>query len=307
MVLKEMIVLEVTYQDRIDKYIAAHTTISRNDVKTIILDYGVYVDETVEVRKPNFTVKPGHTITIKNKLKPKEYNLAPQPMALDVVYEDEHIIIINKASGLVVHPAPGHYDQTLVNGLLYHFRHLSDLNGPIRPGIVHRIDKHTSGLILIAKTNVAHRYFAQQIKDHKVVREYKALVKGVVNKGIIHIDLPIGRHPNDRQKMMVTRLNAKPARTHVYREYLYSDYSLVRCVLETGRTHQIRLHLSYINHPVVGDDMYGSYLDDFYQRLHAYKLTFTHLNGQILNFEVDYPPKFFEGLEGVYPPDKQMA
>lgn len=303
MILKEPIELEVTYQERIDKYISDHTHISRNDVKNIILDYGVFVDQDVEVRKPNFIVKPGHLITIKNKVPTREYNLEPQKMDLDIVYEDDDLVIINKPSGLVVHPAPGNYDQTLVNGLLYHFKDLSDLNGPVRPGIVHRIDKYTSGLILIAKNNTAHRYFAQLIKDHQVEREYKAIVKGIIKNSVTHINLPIGRNPNDRQKMMITKHNSKHATTHVYREYLYQNHSLVRCVLETGRTHQIRLHLSYINHPVVGDDLYGSYLDEFYQRLHAYKLSFKHLNGKQMSFEIDYPKGFFEGIEGVYQPD----
>lgn len=304
MILKEEIILNVDYQDRIDKYISDHTDITRNEIKDIILDYGVYVDGNVEVRKPNFTVKPGHIISIRHKANRKEYNLEPQQILLDIIYEDDDIVIINKPSGLVVHPAPGNYDKTLVNGLLYHFKNLSDLNGPIRPGIVHRIDKHTSGLILVAKNNVAHRYFAQQIKEHKVVREYKAIVKGIINNKALHINLPIGRNINDRQKMMVTKTNSKEAITHVYPEYFYDKYTLVKCVLETGRTHQIRVHLSHVKFPILGDDLYGKYLDDFKQRLHAYKISFTHLDGRNLSFEVDVPNEFFEGVEGIYKPNK---
>ncbi len=303
MILKDEIILEVNYQERIDKFISDNTDISRNEIKNIILDYGVYVDDSVEVRKPNFIVKPGHVIKITKKIDNKEYNIKPQNIPLDIVYEDQHIVVINKPSGLVVHPAPGNYDKTLVNALLYHFKDLSDLNGPIRPGIIHRLDKYTSGLIIVAKTNEAHRYFADLIKEHKVNREYKAIVKGIINNEVLHIDLPIGRNPNDRQKMMVTKINSKNSYTDVYLLYKYQKYSLVRCVLKTGRTHQIRVHLNYINHPVLGDDLYGQYIDDFRQRLHAYKISFKHIDGQNLVFEVDYPKEFFENIEGIYRPE----
>lgn len=304
MILKEEIILKVDYQDRIDKYISDHTDISRNEVKNIIIDYGVFVDEIVEVRKPNFTVKPNHIIKITKKVNNKEYKIEPQNIPLDIIFEDEHIVIINKPSGMVVHPAPGNYDNTLVNALLYHFRNLSDLNGSIRPGIIHRIDKYTSGLLIVAKTNEAHRYFANLIKEHKINREYKAIVKGLITNDILHIDLPIGRCPNDRQKMMVTKNNSKNAYTDVYPLYHYKNHTLIKCVLKTGRTHQIRVHLSYIKHPVLGDDLYGKYLDDFRQRLHAYKLSFTHINGKNLTFEVDYPEDFFSNVEDIYPVDK---
>lgn len=304
MVLKEEIILEVEYQERIDKYISDNTDISRNEVKNIIIDYGVFVDETVEVRKPNFTVKPGHKIKITKKLDDKEYNIKPQNIPLNIVFEDEHIVIINKPSGMVVHPAPGNYDGTLVNALLYHFKDLSDLNGPIRPGIIHRIDKHTSGLLIVAKSNEAHRYFAELIRNHEVNREYKAIVCGILNNDVTHINVPIGRCPNDRQKMMVTKLNSKEAYTDVYPLHFYKNHTLVKCVLKTGRTHQIRVHLSYIKHPVLGDDLYGKYIDEFKQRLHAYKISFKHINGKEMSFEVDYPSDFFDGVEGIFNPNK---
>ncbi|MBD5423395.1 MAG: RluA family pseudouridine synthase [Mycoplasma sp.] len=296
--------LEVLYKERIDKYISDNTDISRNEIKNIIKDYGVYVDDDVEVRKVNFTVKPGHTIKITRKKSDKEYNIIPQKIDLDIVYEDDHIVVINKPSGMVVHPAPGNYDKTLVNALLYHFKDLSDLNGPIRPGIVHRIDKYTSGLLIVAKTNEAHRYFANLIKEHKVNREYKAIIKGAINNDIIHIDVPIGRCPNDRQKMMVTKTNSKEAYTDVYPIHSYNGkYTLVKCVLKTGRTHQIRVHLKYINHPIIGDDLYDKYIDEFRQRLHAYKISFINIDGKHLTFEVDYPNGFFDGIEGIYNPE----
>ncbi len=304
MTLKEEIILNVDYQDRIDKYISDNTDISRNEIKNIIMDYGVYVDENVEVRKPNFTVKPGHTIKITRKKDNKEIKAEAQNIPIDVVFEDEHIIVVNKHSGMTVHPAPGSYDQTLVNALLYHFKDLSDLNGPIRPGIVHRIDKYTSGLLIVAKTNEAHRYFSDLIREHKVNREYKAIVIGNIDSDVIHIDVPIGRNKNDRQKMEVTKVNSKEAYTDVYPLHHFGNkYTLVKCVLKTGRTHQIRVHLSYIKHPVLGDDLYGKNIDDFKQRLHAYKISFKHINGKDLTFEVDYPKGFFDGVEGIYNPE----
>ncbi|MGL5732940.1 MAG: RluA family pseudouridine synthase, partial [Metamycoplasmataceae bacterium] len=243
MLLKKEIVLKSNEKVRIDKFIADNTDFSRNEVKEIIDTYGVYVDDIL-VRKPKFIVNEGQSIIIKEKPQ-NEILMIAQDIPIEVVFEDEHIIIINKKSGMVVHPAPGNKDGTLVNALLFHFKDLSDLNGPIRPGIVHRIDKHTSGLILIAKTNAAHKYFAELIKEHKINRHYKALVVGKVLNDVIHINVPIGRNVNDRQKMMVTKQNSKNAITHVYPEKIYPNYTLVRCELETGRTHQIRVHLKH--------------------------------------------------------------
>ncbi|MGL4252281.1 MAG: RluA family pseudouridine synthase [Metamycoplasmataceae bacterium] len=294
MLLKKEIVLKSKDKVRIDKFIADNTDFSRNEVKEIIDIYGVYVDNIL-VRKPKFIINDGQTITIKEKPQ-NEISIVAQDIPIEVVFEDEHIIIINKKSGMVVHPAPGNKDGTLVNALLFHFKDLSDLNGPIRPGIVHRIDKHTSGLILIAKTNVAHKYFAELIKDHKINRYYKALVVGKVLNDVIHINVPIGRNVNDRQKMMVTKQNSKNAITHVYPEKIYPNYTLVRCELETGRTHQIRVHLKHINFPIVGDPIYGKYLDSFNQRLHAYKLSFIHITGTFIEIEAPIPEEFFDNI-----------
>ncbi|MGL5205382.1 MAG: RluA family pseudouridine synthase, partial [Metamycoplasmataceae bacterium] len=280
MLLKKEIVLKSNEKVRIDKFIADNTDFSRNEVKEIIDTYGVYVDGIL-IRKPKFIINEGATITIKEKPQ-NEIIMIAQDIPIEIVFEDEHIIIINKKSGMVVHPAPGNKDGTLVNALLFHFKDLSDLNGPIRPGIVHRIDKHTSGLILIAKTNASHKYFAELIKEHKINRYYKALVVGKILNDVIHINVPIGRNVNDRQKMMVTKQNSKNAITHVYPEKIYPNYTLVRCELETGRTHQIRVHLKHINFPVVGDPVYGKSLDSFNQRLHAYKLSFIHITGEFI-------------------------
>ncbi len=295
MLLKNEIILKSNEKMRIDKFISDNSEFSRNEIKEIIDVYGVYVDGTL-VRKVKFMVNEGQTVVIKEKIQ-NEIIMIAQDIPIDISYEDDHIIIINKKSGMVVHPAPGNKDGTLVNALLYHFKDLSDLNGSIRPGIVHRIDKHTSGLILIAKTNAAHKYFADLIKGHKVNRFYKALVVGKVLNDAIHIDVPIGRNVHDRQKMTVTKLNSKKAITHVYPEKVYPNFTLLRCELETGRTHQIRVHLKHINFPVVGDPVYGRTLDDFNQRLHAYKLSFVHITGEFIEVESPLPEEFFQNID----------
>jgi 23S rRNA pseudouridine1911/1915/1917 synthase len=294
MLLKEEIILKSTEKVRIDKFIADNSEFSRNEIKEIIDIYGVYVDGIL-VRKVKFMINDGQTVVIKEKIQ-NEIVMVAQDIPVEVAFEDDHIIIINKKSGMVVHPAPGNKDGTLVNALLFHFKDLSDLNGSVRPGIVHRIDKHTSGLILIAKTNAAHKYFSELIKEHKVNRFYKALVVGKMMNDVIHINVPIGRNVHDRQKMTVTRLNSKNAITHVYPEKVYPNYTLVRCELETGRTHQIRVHLKHVNFPVVGDSVYGRSLDDFHQRLHAYKLSFVHITGEFIEIESELPSEFFENI-----------
>ncbi len=295
MLLNKEIVIKCEEKIRIDKFIADNSDFSRNEIKEIIDTYGVYVDNIL-VRKPKFMINEGQTIIIKEKPH-KEIVMIAQDLPIDIVFEDEHIVIVNKKSGMVVHPAPGNKDGTLVNALLFHLKDLSDLNGTIRPGIVHRIDKNTSGLILIAKTNNAHKYFAELIKEHKVNRFYKALVIGKMLNDVIHIDVPIGRNINDRQKMMVTKINSKKAITHIYPEKIYPNYTLVRCELETGRTHQIRVHLKYINFPIVGDSVYGRRLDDFQQRLHAYKLSFIHITGKFIEIETELPKEFFQNID----------
>lgn len=294
MLLNKEITIKSNEKMRIDKFIADNSDFSRNEIKEIIDIYGVYVDGIL-VRKVKFMINEGQTVVIKEKIQ-NEIVMVAQNIPINIAYEDDHIIIINKESGMVVHPAPGNKDGTLVNALLYHFKDLSDLNGPIRPGIVHRIDKHTSGLILIAKTNAAHKYFAELIKEHKVNRYYKALVVGKVLNDVIHINVPIGRNVHDRQKMTVTKQNSKNAITHVYPEKVYPNFTLVRCELETGRTHQIRVHLKHINFPVVGDPVYGKALDSFNQRLHAYKLSFVHITGEFIEVESELPSEFFQNI-----------
>ncbi|WP_025755427.1 RluA family pseudouridine synthase [Mycoplasmopsis cricetuli] len=303
-----MISLEVKYKERIDKYISNNSQITRNDIKALIEQRAVFVNGT-NVIKPKYIVREGQLIEIV-KLLDKEIKIHPQKIDLNIVYEDEYLFVIDKPSGLIVHPAPGHYDNTLVNGLLYHFKNnLSNENGLLRPGIVHRIDKDTSGLLIIAKNNEIHKLLAEDFKKHQINREYLAIIDGILEDKKIKLDLPIGRDLKNRQMMTITNNNSKPAITYV--ENLKTFYidklpkSLVKCSLETGRTHQIRVHLAYIKNPVYGDPVYGKKVDDFNQRLHAYKLSFIHpINKQKIILYSKIPKQFeicnfnFEQLKG---------
>ena len=211
---------------------------------------------------------------------PKEVDIKPTQMALDIVYEDEDVLVINKPKGLVVHPAAGHQDDTLVNGLLYALGDaLSSINGELRPGIVHRIDKDTSGLLAVAKNDLAHTVLASQLKDHTMARTYEAIVCGSFREDSGTVDAPIGRHPTDRKKMCVTDRNSKNAVTHWEVVTRYRGYTHIRCHLETGRTHQIRVHMAHIGHPILGDTVYGhkkTELGQDSQCLHAGALCFRH-------------------------------
>lgn len=280
------------YSDRIDKYVANNSEISRNDIKELIENGAVFVN-SIKINKPKFVVKEGDEILIE-RLLDKQIKVEPQNIHLDIVYECDDYLIINKPSGLVVHPAPGHHDNTLVNALMYHFKNnLSDVNGLLRMGVVHRIDKDTSGLLLIAKNNKAHNYFASLLKTHEIKRSYYAIVEGKITNEELHIELPIGRDTKNRQKYAVSEINSKPAYTIVnvvkYFKMNNKDFSLVKCNLKTGRTHQIRVHLAYIKHPVYGDPIYGHKIDDFNQRLHAFVLDFVDLNGNNKHFEAEMP------------------
>lgn len=222
-----------------------------------------------------------------------------EDIPLDIIYEDKDILIINKPQGLVVHPAPGHYEHTLVNAILNHCNDLSGINGVARPGIVHRIDKDTSGLICIAKNDEAHNYLAAQLKDHTMNREYVALVKGVIKENHGKIDLPIGRDPHDRKKMAVNKENSKEAITYFDVEKRFNNYTLVKCKLVTGRTHQIRVHMAYIGHPVEGDPLYNkknaTSLISTGQLLVAYKLNLIHpRTKKEISFEIPLPNYFLD-------------
>ena len=232
----------------------------------------------------------------------KPVDIAPTPMDLEIVYEDDDLLVINKPKGLVVHPAAGHSDDTLVNGLLYALGDdLSGINGELRPGIVHRIDKDTSGLLAVAKNDYAHTLLASQLKDHTMARTYEAIVVGSFRENSGTVDAPIGRHPTDRKKMCVTQRNSKPAVTHWEVVRRYRGYTHIRCRLETGRTHQIRVHMAYIGHPILGDTVYGHKKPELGQNsqcLHAGALCFQHpRDGHPVMVFAQLPAYFQEVLE----------
>ena len=232
----------------------------------------------------------------------KPVDIVPTEIPLDIVYEDEDLLVINKPKGLVVHPAAGHSDDTLVNGLLYALGDdLSGINGELRPGIVHRIDKDTSGLLAVAKNDFAHTMLASQLKDHTMARTYEAIVVGTFREDSGTVDAPIGRHPTERKKMCVTQRNSKPAVTHWEVVQRYRGYTHIRCRLETGRTHQIRVHMAYIGHPILGDTVYGHKkpeLGQDSQCLHAGALCFQHpRDGHPVMVFAQLPPYFQEVLD----------
>lgn len=246
--------------------------ISRSKVQTLIDNDDVSVNG--KKQKASYKVKENDVIEVNYEIIP--LNFEPENIPLDIVYEDDDVVVINKPQGMVVHPSNGHYSGTLVNGLLYHFKQLSNIDS-IRPGIVHRIDKDTSGLIMVAKNDLAHDFLANQLKDKTAYRQYIALVRGEVNVNKGKIDAPIGRSFKDRKLMAIVN-DGKPSVTHFEVIKRFNGYTLISCLLETGRTHQIRVHMAYIGYPIVGDTSYGS--KNTYglngQLLHATKLSFIH-------------------------------
>ena len=233
---------------------------------------------------------------------PTEVDIVATEMKLDIVYEDDDLLVINKPKGLVVHPAAGHQDDTLVNGLLYAMgEDLSGINGELRPGIVHRIDKDTSGLLAVAKNDLAHMMLASQLKDHSMARTYEAIVVGSFREDTGTVDAPIGRHPSDRKKMCVTERNSRHAVTHWEVVHRYRGYTHIRCKLETGRTHQIRVHMAHIGHPILGDTVYGRKkpeLGQDSQCLHAGALCFAHpRDGRPVMVFADLPQYFKDVIE----------
>ncbi|WP_027414518.1 RluA family pseudouridine synthase [Aneurinibacillus terranovensis] len=276
--------------ERVDKFLAAvQEDYSRSQLQGWLKENLVSVNG--KPAKGNYRLQEDDEIVL-TVPPPKDLNIAAEPMNLDVVYEDSDVIVVNKPRGLVVHPAPGHYSGTLVNGLLYHCKDLSGINGVLRPGIVHRIDKDTSGLIMAAKNDKAHESLAAQLKDHTVTRRYVALVHGVIAHEKGTIDAPIGRDPKNRQQMAVVFENSKPAVSHFAVLERFRDYTLVELKLETGRTHQIRVHMKYINHPLVGDPKYGPKSDFSIegQALHARDLGFIHPGtGEYMEFTAPLP------------------
>ena len=283
--------------ERIDKYLSSKLddSFSRAKIQKLIDEELILVND--KVIRSSYKVSNGDVILITDK--EEDMSVKPEKMDIDIVYEDDDVMVINKKSGVVVHPAPGNYSGTLVNGLMYLSKDLSHVNGEFRPGIVHRIDKDTSGLLIVAKNDKAHRILAEELKEKKIKRKYIALVSGVINHDIGEIDAPIGRDPSDRKKMCVTSTNSKEAITHFRVLERYKKASLIECILETGRTHQIRVHMKYINHPVINDPVYGkNNHGEFGQLLHAKEITFTHpTTKKVMTFSCNVPEEFNKILE----------
>ena len=264
--------------ERLDAFLSRSAEgLSRSAAQKLIADGNVLLNGRPARKNDRLRVGDSVELTIPE---PREVDIAPKQMPLDIVYEDEDVAVINKPKGLVVHPAAGHQDDTLVNGLLYAMGDsLSGINGELRPGIVHRIDKDTSGLLAIAKNDLAHTVLASQLKDHSMARTYEAIVCGSFKEDSGTVDAPIGRHPTDRKKMCVTQRNSKSAVTHWEVVERFRGYTHISCRLETGRTHQIRVHMAYIGHPILGDTVYGHKkpeLGQDSQCLHAGALCFRH-------------------------------
>ena len=260
---------------RIDAYLSKKTDYSRSTIVKMIKQ-GLILVNGKEV-KNSYLLKESDTIEIGDYVE-EEMKLEPENIPINIVYEDDDVIVIDKPNGMVVHPAIGNTKGTLVNALLYHSKNLSDINGEFRPGIVHRIDAYTTGLLMVAKNNKAHEILAEELSKKETNRKYIALVWGVINEDTATIDAPIGRDDKDRKKMAVTPLNSKDAITHLKVLKRYKNATLIELKLETGRTHQIRVHMNYIGHPVVNDPVYGKrkLIDDSGQCLHAYLLGFIH-------------------------------
>ncbi|MCF0149245.1 MAG: RluA family pseudouridine synthase [Clostridium sp.] len=284
---------------RIDKYLSANIEgKSRSFIQGLIDSDSVIVNE--KKIKSNYKLKDKDIVEVVMP-EPVELDVKPEKLDLNIIYEDKDIIVLNKPQGVVVHPAPGNYSGTLVNGLLYHCDDLSGINGVIRPGIVHRIDKDTSGVLVIAKNDEAHNALAEQFKEHSIKREYYALVEGKFNNLEGTIDKPLGRNKKDRLKMAIVE-DGKRAVTHykVLEQY-NNNTSLIKCILETGRTHQIRVHMASIGHPLVGDPLYGSKKQKFKlngQVLHAKTLGFIHpTSKEYVEFDSELPKYYLDLLE----------
>lgn len=261
--------------ERIDNYLIKILNKSRSKIQNLIKTENVKVNN--KIIKNSYIVKQNDNIEI-NEIEEQPLSAKAEKIDLDIVYEDDDIIVVNKQNGLVVHPAVGNPIGTLVNGLMYHSKNLSKVNGEFRPGIVHRIDAFTTGLLVVAKNDYAHEFLARQLENKTTHRIYVALVWGVINEDTGTIDAPIGRDKKDRKKMAVTSENSKNAVTHFKVIERYKDATLIELKLETGRTHQIRVHMNYINHPVVNDSVYGKrkLIDETGQCLHAKELGFIH-------------------------------
>ena len=290
--------IQENQQMRLDKYLAEQfPEQTRSYLQKLIKDGEVLVNG--KNVKTGYQLSKGDEVSV-NIPETKELDVEPQKMDLDIVYEDDDVILINKPKGMVVHPAPGHTTDTLVNGLLYHCKdNLSGINGVARPGIVHRIDRDTTGILIVCKNDMSHNSIAAQLKEHSINRRYRALVHGNLKEDTGTVEGAIGRHPIDRKKMSINEKNGKPAVTHYTVLERFGNYTLIECKLETGRTHQIRVHMSSIGHPLVGDEVYGPAKCPFKlqgQCLHAMVLGFVHpRSGEYMEFSAELP-EYFEEL-----------
>lgn len=293
--MENFVIVSEKNSDRIDQFIAENTDISRSRAVKLIESGDITLNGKTIGKKT--AVKTGDRVEI---VLPDAVPLTAkaEDIPLDIIYEDAELLVVNKPKGMVVHPAAGNYEGTLVNALLAHCRDsLSGIGGVMRPGIIHRIDKNTSGLLMVAKNDNSHQHLASQIKEHSFVREYEAIVYGKVKADEGTVNAPIGRHPVKRKQMAVTDKNSKEAVTHYKVIKRYNGFTHLRCRLETGRTHQIRVHMSYIGHPLAGDEVYGpkNVIKELSgQCLHAKKLGFTHPDGRYLEFESELPTYFKE-------------
>ena len=282
---------------RIDQFLISYLDMSRSKIQELIKNKIILVND--KECKNSYSLKKDDVITI-NDIPGETMDVLAENIPLDIVYEDDDVMIINKPNGMVVHPAPGNTSGTLVNALMYYSDSLSDINGQFRPGIVHRIDAYTTGLLMIAKNNKAHEILAKELEEKTTTRKYVALVWGRIEHDTGTIDAPIGRDEINRKKMAVTSLNSKNAITHFKVLKRFKNASLIELKLETGRTHQIRVHMNYINHPVVNDPVYGNrkLINDEGQCLHAKTIGFTHpKTGKYMEFDSELPKKMLDIIE----------
>ena len=297
--MNEMLLVCDTASDRIDSFVAKNTDLSRSRVAALIEDGMILLNGKPATKKDKLKIGDEISVAVPEAV-PLEVKAEDIP--LDIIYEDDDLLVVNKPKGMVVHPAAGNWDGTLVNALLSHCKDsLSGINGVMRPGILHRIDKNTSGLLMVAKNDFAHTHLAEQIKEHSFTREYEAVVHGNIKADSGTVNAPIGRHPVKRKQMAVTDKNSKEAVTHYSVIERFGDFTHIRCRLETGRTHQIRVHMSYIGHPVAGDDIYGpkkAAAGLIGQCLHAKKVGFIHpKTKEYIEFESELPDYFQKFLK----------
>lgn len=302
--MKRKLQYEVTEEDnmmRLDQYIAKNCMdLSRSYIQKLIKDNLVTVNEVIQ-NKNKTPIQTGNLIVV-SLPDPTELEIKPQNIPLDILYEDDDVLVVNKPKGMVVHPAPGHYDDTLVNAVMFHCKdNLSGINGVLRPGIVHRIDKDTTGALIVCKNDKSHQKIADQLRTHSITRSYRAIVYNNFSEEEGTVNAPIGRHPTNRKKRMVTPKNSKEAITH-YKvlDHLNRKFNYIECRLETGRTHQIRVHMSHIGHPLLGDEVYGpvnsKYKNLQGQTLHAATIGFIHpTTEEYMEFSAPLPD-YFEKL-----------